>query len=96
MFTFKDNAHGISDVILRSEILKTLQRRDPALSVCPSDIARAITDGQAWRPLTLRIRAALIELMRDKRIIVTRGARVLGEHELAGGTIRVRRGPLFE
>jgi Protein of unknown function (DUF3253) len=93
--TSKKESCAISEAALRSEILQSLQRRERALSVCPSEVGRSITDDKGWRPLMPRIRQVLIGLIREQRVIVTRGTRVLSEHDLEGGTIRIRRGPRF-
>jgi hypothetical protein len=85
-----------TDETLRSEILRLLRCRRPALSICPSEIARSLVDDEHWRPLMPRIRSVLVDLIRERSVIVTRGARVLGEQELAVGTIRIRRGPKFD
>jgi hypothetical protein len=86
----------LTDEALRSEILRLLRSRRPALSICPSEIARSLADDEHWRPLMPRIRSVLVHLIRERSVIVTRGARVLGEQELQGGTIRIRRGPRFK
>ena len=90
----KHRSELVSDEMLQLEILRILRRRDQALSVCPSEIARAMVEN-GWRTLMPRIRHVLIELIQAQRVIATRGARVLSEHELDGGTIRIRRGPRF-
>jgi hypothetical protein len=91
----KNDSMGVSDTVVRSEILQSLQRREQALSVSPAAIARSIADDLGWRPLLPHIRRVLIGLVQEKRVVVTRGTRVLSQHQLEGGTIRIRRGPQF-
>jgi hypothetical protein len=92
LMTPKTDSDALADATLRSEILRSLQCRDWALSVCPSQIARSLTDDKTWRGLLPRIRGLLVQLVREQRIVVTRGTQVLSEQEIEGGTLRIRRG----
>jgi hypothetical protein len=89
-------ADGVADAELKSEILRSLQRRDWAVSICPQQIARSLTGDKTWRTLLPRIRCLLAQLVREQRVVVTRGTEVLGAQDLEGGSIRIRRGPQFE
>jgi Protein of unknown function (DUF3253) len=92
----KEGSNSLADSTLKAEILRSLQHRDRALSVSPSEIARSLADDKAWRPLMPRIRSLLVQLVREQRVIVTRGTQVLSAQEIEGGTIRIRRGPQFD
>jgi Protein of unknown function (DUF3253) len=95
MVAMKESS-AVTDAALKSEILRSLEYRDRAVSVCPSQIARSITDDRVWRPLMPRIRKLLVQLVQERRVIVTRGTRVLSVEEIEGGPIRIRRGPQFD
>jgi hypothetical protein len=59
---------------VRSAILALLAEREPAKTVCPSEVARRI-DANAWRPLMPQVRDVAIRLAREGIIEVTqRGA----------------------
>lgn len=90
------SAGDLADADLKSEILRSLQRRDWAVSVCPQQIARSVTGDKTWRPLLPRIRNLLAQLVREQRVIVTRGTDVVSAENIAGGSIRIRRGPQFD
>lgn len=92
----EEGSNSLGDATLKAEILRSLQRRDRALSVSPSEIARSLADDRAWRPLIPRIRNLLVQLVREKRVIATRETQVLSAQEIVGGTIRIRRGPQFD
>jgi len=88
----------ISDEQIEVEILASLANRDPASSVCPSEIARALAplnDGE-WRLLMPRIRNVVAALARNDRVLATRGPITLNPRDLEGGPIRVRRGKRFK
>lgn len=86
----------MADSALASEILRFLQHRDPVMSVCPIQIARALTGDKTWRSLMPGIRGVLVQLVGERRVIVTRGTKVLSVAEIEGGSIRIRRGPQFD
>jgi Protein of unknown function (DUF3253) len=93
---FKHDSHVLPDSALRSGILQSLKSRDRGKSICPSEIARALSDDKDWHRLMPRIRKALIHLLREQRVIVTRGTTVLRVDEMRGGPTRIRRGPQFD
>jgi hypothetical protein len=95
MVAMKESS-AVTDAALQLEIMRSLEYRDRAVSVCPSQIARSITDDRVWRPLMPRIRKLLVQLVQERRVIVTRGTRVLSVEEIEGGPIRIRRGPQFD
>jgi Protein of unknown function (DUF3253) len=94
--TLKKESDAVTDAVLKLEILNSLEYRDRAVSVRPSEIARSIADDKVWRPLMPRIRTILVQLVREQRVIVTRGTQVLSVDEIEGGSIRIRRGPQFD
>lgn len=70
-------------------ILELLERREPGMTTCPSDAARALA-GKDFRPLMDRTRAAAAELVADDEIeVIQRGAVV--DIAQARGPIRLRR-----
>ena len=79
-------ADGIARADLKSEILRSLQRRDWAVSICPLQIARSLTGDKTWRSLLLRMRSLLAQIVRERRVVVS-GARRYWAHR----TLRVDR-----
>ena len=70
--------------IIEARIFELLAARDPAATVWPSEVARAIAaDGSAWRPWMPRIRQVAQSLAEAQRIVVTR--RGVPVDALAGG-----------
>jgi hypothetical protein len=72
----------------RAAILALLDERDPGLTICPSEVARALSDD--WRPLMDEVRSAAAGLVTEGRVEVTQGGEVV---DLASvrGPIRLRR-----
>ncbi len=81
---------------IASTILALLRQGDPASSICPSDVARALADGEAqWRPLMPRVREAAKVLARRREIVITQREAVLDPDAPLHGPLRLRRGPEF-
>ncbi len=78
-----------------SGILTLLRRRDPASSICPSDVARALADGPAWRTLMPQVREAAKILAHSGAVVITQGDAVVDPEALLHGPLRLRRGPKF-
>ena len=74
---------------LRDKILSLTSTRGPAMSICPSEVARAVVgeDGD-WRALMPAVRRAAGELAREGLVVVTRGG-VVVDAESGGGPIRI-------
>jgi hypothetical protein len=85
----------MEDASITAAILGLLSHRDVAASACPSEVARTLGDERQWRTLMPQIREVLVELIKQRRIIATRGSRELQPEELSGGPIRIRRGRKF-
>lgn len=79
------------DRAIADEILALLASRAPTASICPSDVARALSsDERIWRAQMPAIRRVAAQLAADGRLKVTRGA--LEVDALAkGGPVRIRR-----
>lgn len=77
-------------------IIALLQQRAPASSICPSEVARALAEGDtAWRALMQPVRAAAAELARAGTIVITQGDTQRDPDTVDVGPIRLRRGPGF-
>jgi hypothetical protein len=77
-------------------LLKLLGERAESSSICPSDVARALSsDEAAWRALMPAVRDVAARLARDKTIIITQGDVTLDPDHIDHGPIRLRRGPGF-
>ncbi|MGW5731494.1 MULTISPECIES: DUF3253 domain-containing protein [Streptomyces] len=77
---------------LERAILDLLERRDPASTICPSDAARAVYEGDddGWRELMEPARRAARRLVTAGEVEITQGGRRV-EPATARGPIRIRR-----
>ncbi|MCC5089377.1 DUF3253 domain-containing protein [Xanthomonas campestris] len=83
------------DAQMAALIVDLLARREPQHSICPSDVARAISeDAAVWRALMPQVRATAATLVGEGAVRITqRGQPVdLGT---VRGPIRLMRGPRF-
>ena len=79
------------DPAIVETILALLASRAPSASICPSDVARALSpDERIWRAAMPDIRRVAARLASDGRVKVTRGA-VEVDALSKGGPIRIRR-----
>lgn len=79
---------------IASSILALLRQRDPASSICPSDVARALSDDEAqWRPLMPQVREAARMLAHGGAVVMTQGEAVIDPNAPLQGRVRLRRGP---
>lgn len=77
-------------------VVALLRRRAPGASICPSDVARALTDVESeWRALMQPVRDAAATLARAGSVVVTQGEHVVDPADIDRGAIRLRRGPSF-
>jgi hypothetical protein len=73
----KPTAGSVSDALIAETILHLCAERRSAKTICPSEVARALTsdDEQAWRALMPNVRRVAGDLATEGRIVVTqRGA----------------------
>lgn len=79
------------DDAIADAILALLATRAPSASICPSDVARAMTtDENEWRARMPDIRRAAARLAAQGRVKVTRGQAEVDALS-KGGPIRIRR-----
>ncbi|MFD8621128.1 DUF3253 domain-containing protein [Streptomyces sp. NPDC059513] len=80
------------DQQLEAAILKLLGGRAPAATICPSDAARAVHDGDddGWRALMEPARRAARRLVAAGEVEITQGGRPVDPDEVRG-PIRIRR-----
>ena len=85
------------DRLIEAKIVASLSDRDAQASACPSEIARSLApdNEKHWRSLMPQVREGVAKLARSGVVRITRGAAVLNPNDLAGGPIRIRRGPKF-
>lgn len=76
-------AHGP----IRDELLRQVEARRAGKSICPSEVARAMTPD--WQGLMNRIRAVAAMLSREQRIDILRKGKPV-EPEAMKGVIRLR------
>ncbi|MEU9396501.1 DUF3253 domain-containing protein [Streptomyces sp. NPDC048324] len=77
---------------LETAITSLLEHRAETASICPSDVAREVYEGddQGWRALMEPVRHAAWRLVAVGEVEVTQGGRPATESE-ARGPIRIRR-----
>ncbi|MEW1613839.1 MULTISPECIES: DUF3253 domain-containing protein [unclassified Streptomyces] len=77
---------------LEQAIRELLDKRAPAATICPSDAARAVYDGDddGWRALMEPARRAARRLVSAGEVEITQGGRAVDPAE-AHGPIRIRR-----
>ena len=91
-------AHSLTDDnrLIGAKIVASLLDRDAQASTCPSEIARSLKPNNNWRSLMPQVREVVAALARSGLVRITRGPTVLNPDDLAGGPIRIRRGPKFK
>ncbi|MDX3801121.1 DUF3253 domain-containing protein [Streptomyces sp. AK04-3B] len=77
---------------LERAIMELLERRGPTASICPSDAARAVHEGDddGWRALMEPARRAARRLVEAGEVEITQAGRPVEPAE-ARGPIRIRR-----
>ncbi|MEU1487338.1 DUF3253 domain-containing protein [Streptomyces sp. NPDC005752] len=77
---------------LERAILDLLEKRGPAATICPSDAARAVHEGDddGWRALMEPARGAARRLVATGEVEITQGGHVVDPAK-ARGPIRIRR-----
>jgi len=81
---------------IASCILALLRQRDPASLICPSEVARALSDDEAqWRPLMPQVREAARMLAHGGAVVMTQREVVVDPDARPYGPLRLRRGPAF-
>ncbi|MFD6279066.1 DUF3253 domain-containing protein [Streptomyces sp. NPDC060209] len=77
---------------LERAILELLERRGPTATICPSDAARAVYEGDddGWRALMEPARRAARRLVTAGEVEITQAGHVVEPAE-ARGPIRIRR-----
>ncbi|MBM7439135.1 DUF3253 domain-containing protein [Streptomyces sp. HB132] len=77
---------------LERAILELLEKRGPAATICPSDAARAVHEGDddGWRALMEPARGAARRLVAAGEVEITQGGQVVDPAK-ARGPIRIRR-----
>ena len=84
-------ASAQEDQAIAETILTLLASRAPSASICPSDVARALSsEERVWRAQMPAIRRVAAQLAAERRVKVTRGA-VEVDALSKGGPLRIRR-----
>jgi hypothetical protein len=85
----------MTETALEAEILRHVAARGALASVCPTEIARAVTpgDGTQWRGKLSAVRRAAIRLAQAGRIDILRKGRAVDPHADIKGVIRLRAKP---
>ncbi|MEU6003679.1 DUF3253 domain-containing protein [Streptomyces sp. NPDC047197] len=80
------------DRCLERAILDLLERRGPASTICPSDAARAVYEGDddGWRALMEPVRRAARRLVVAGEVEITQAGRAVDPAQ-ARGPVRIRR-----
>lgn len=83
----------MQDSLIAGTIHQLLAERAPAASICPSEVARALTGGQAgWRRWMPDVRRVAAGMAADGTLLVTRGDQPV-DALAPGGPVRLRRPP---
>ncbi len=83
-------APQISDQQAQDGILELLAKRSATASICPSEVARALSPVQ-WRPLLPLVREAARKLARAGAIEIRQRGRVISPDSDFVGPIRLRK-----
>ena len=78
----------VTDARIEAHIFALLAVREPGASICPSEVARALTTPTRWRALMPRIRDVAGQLAAVQRLRVTRKGLEVDAHS-SGGPIRL-------
>lgn len=82
-----NNATNTSEALIESTLLDLVTQRGAGKSICPSEVARAISP-EDWRPLMAEVRTKAKELVLQGKILVTqRGEPV--DLDTAKGPVRL-------
>lgn len=76
-------------------ILELLGERDPHVTICPSEVARAAST-DAWRVLMPAVRTAASRLGAQGTIVITQGGIPLSPETTWRGPVRLGRGVAWE
>jgi hypothetical protein len=90
----------IADPRIESAILERLATRSPSVTICPSEVARALWPStrvgvDPWREKMPEVHAAATRLALAGKIEITQGGDVV-DPTLVRGARRLRRGPSFD
>ena len=81
----------MNDQAIVATIRALLDARAPSASICPSEVARALSpEGAAWRALMPEVRRVAAQLANEGTLRVTQGSADVNART-AGGPIRLRR-----
>jgi hypothetical protein len=89
-----------ADPRIESAILQRLATRSPTVTICPSEVARALWPStragvDPWREKMPEVHAAATRLALVGKIEITQGGEVV-DPTLVRGARRLRRGPSFD
>jgi Protein of unknown function (DUF3253) len=77
---------AVAPEILRATLLDLLAQRGPGKTICPSEVARALSPHD-WRELMPAVRAMGVELVAEGQIVVRQKGQVV-DPKIAQGPIR--------
>lgn len=78
----------VTDEQIRDAILVLLASREPTVTICPSEAARALAP-DAWRPLMPRVRGAAIEMAKAGVVEIRQRGHAVPPDEPLRGPIRL-------
>ena len=81
------------DARIATDIRALLDARAPDASICPSDVARRLYPGDAWRDAMPDVRRVACALAGEGVIRITQSEVELDTDAPISGPIRLRRGP---
>lgn len=90
------SAQQPADAQIVAVMRQLLTQRQPQHSICPSDVARALSDDVAeWRAMMPRVRAVAADAAGKGLVRITQQGRTV-DPASARGPIRLMRGPRFD
>jgi len=79
-----------TDHAVRTEIVRLLSRRAPDATICPSEVARALSHDK-WRPLMPQVRAVALGMARRGELEILQGGDAIDPESPLRGPIRLGR-----
>nr|WP_253207301.1 DUF3253 domain-containing protein [Verticiella sp. GG226] len=79
-----------TDYAVQQEIGRLLSQRAPEATICPSEVARALSP-EGWRPLMPQVRAVALDMARRGELAIRQGGDAIDPESPLRGPIRLGR-----
>lgn len=81
---------------IEQAIVALLGQRSPDSSICPSEVARAIGEADAWRELMAPVHEVAARMATQRRITISRRGVEVKPEDWGAGPVRLHRGDRFK